>query len=102
MSPPLFLGLDVGTQSVRAALYDATGHCHGYAAAPLDTAHPHPAWAEQDARQWWRAACAAVPAALAKAGAAPDRVAGVGLDTTACTVIACDAAGEPLRPALLW
>jgi ribulokinase len=26
----------------------------------------------------------------------------VGLDCTACTVMACDAGGEPLRPALLW
>src|SRR5207244_7571008 len=32
----------------------------------------------------------------------PDEVVGIGLDCTACTVVACDASGEPLRPALLW
>jgi FGGY-family pentulose kinase len=101
-SSPLFLGLDVGTQSVRAALFDLVGSCRAFATAPLDTRHPHPAWAEQDPGQWWQAARAAVPAALAGAGAGPADVAGIGLDCTACTVLACRADGTPLRPALLW
>lgn len=99
---PLFLGLDVGTQSVRAALYGSDGTCHGYATAPLQTYHPHPAWAEQDAAAWWQATQAAVPAALARAQARPDDVAALGLDATACTVIPCTLDGTPLRRALLW
>jgi FGGY-family pentulose kinase len=99
---PLLLGLDVGTQSVRAALFDLAGACRAYAVAPLDTFHPHPGWAEQDAGQWWAATAAAVPQALAGAGARADDVAGVGLDCTACTVIPCDHDGIPLRRALLW
>ncbi len=98
----LFLGLDVGTQSVRAALYDASGNCRAFATCPLDTTHPRPAWAEQEPSQWWAAARAAVPEALGRAGVPASRVAGVGLDCTACTVVACRANGEPLRPALLW
>src|SRR5215471_9857144 len=101
-SPPLFLGLDVGTQSLRAALFDSKGNCRAYATAPLDTFHPQPAWAEQDAEQWWQAARAAVPSALARAGVAADAVAGIGLDCTACTVIACGLDGAPVRRALLW
>jgi FGGY-family pentulose kinase len=99
---PLFLGLDVGTQSVRAALHDSSGGCRGYATAPLDTVHPRPAWAEQDARAWWQAARTAVVAALAQAAVRGEDVAAVGLDCTACTVLACTADGQPLRPALLW
>jgi FGGY-family pentulose kinase len=99
---PLFLGLDVGTQSVRAALFDPTGQCAAFATGPLDTTHPQPAWAEQDALQWWQAACAAIPAALARAGASPDRVTGIGLDCTACTVLPCRLDGTPVRRALLW
>jgi FGGY-family pentulose kinase len=101
-STPVFLGLDVGTQSVRAALYDASGGCRGYATAPLETVHPRPAWAEQDARAWWPAARAAVAGAVGQAGARGQDVAAIGLDCTACTVVACTADGEPLRPALLW
>jgi len=100
--PPLFLGLDIGTQSVRAALYDSAGMCRGYATASLDTFHPQPAWAEQDAGQWWLATRQAVPEALARAGCKPDEVAGIGLDCTACTVIPCRIDGTPLHRALLW
>lgn len=99
---PLFLGLDVGTQSVRAALIDLAGNCVAYATAPLDTTHPHPGWAEQNPLQWWQAAEEAVPQALDKAGVSADRIAAIGLDCTACTVLACQKDGTPLRPALLW
>jgi FGGY-family pentulose kinase len=101
-SSPLFLGLDVGTQSLRAALFDLHGHCRAFATSPLDTLHPHPGWAEQDAGQWWQAARAAVPDALSRAGAKPETVAGIGLDCTACTVLPCRTDGTPLRRALLW
>lgn len=99
---PLFLGLDVGTQGVRAALYNLQGMCVGSGSAPLDTFHPHPGWAEQHAEQWWYAACAAVPQALARAGVAPESVVAIGLACTACTVLASGLDGTPLRPALLW
>ncbi|MFO0843365.1 MAG: FGGY-family carbohydrate kinase [Gemmataceae bacterium] len=100
--PPLFLGLDIGTQSVRAALYDDAGACRGHGVAPLDTTHPRPGWAEQDPNQWWQAARSAVPQALSRAGASADAVAGVGLDCTACTVVPCALDGTPLHRALLW
>jgi len=102
MPPPLFLGLDVGTQSVRAALYDATGHCHGYATAALDTHHPAPAWAEQSPDQWWHAVGDAVRRAVAEVPGSADAVAALGLDCTACTVLASRADGTPLAPALMW
>src|SRR6516165_4184629 len=84
---PLFLGLDVGTQSLRAALFDPAGNCRAFATSALDTTHPHPSWAEQDPQQWWQAAGDA---------------AAVGLDCTACTVLCCQGDGQPLGRALLW
>jgi FGGY-family pentulose kinase len=104
MSPsqPLFLGLDVGTQSVRAALFDLRGNCQAFATAALDTLHPQPSWAEQDPLHWWQAARNAVPEALARAGVKPETVAGIGLDCTACTVLPCRIDGTPLSRALLW
>src|SRR5437867_2117477 len=99
---PLFLGLDIGTQSARAALFDPKGECHGYDTAALDTSQPRPTWAEQDPHQWWQSARAAVAGAMAKSGASSADVAALGLDCTACTVVACSLGGTPLRPALLW
>jgi len=99
---PYLLGLDVGTQGVRAALVDRRGQTVAFGVAPIETAHPRPTWAEQDPDQWWAAAIAAVRQALGRSGASPEEVAGIGLDCTACTVVPCDASGGPLRAALLW
>jgi FGGY-family pentulose kinase len=100
--PPLFIGLDVGTQSLRAALIDAHGRTVSFGVAPIVTTYPRPGWAEQEPGEWWSAAVTAVKQALAHPDVEPGRVVGIGLDCTACTVVACDLAGEPLRPALLW
>jgi FGGY-family pentulose kinase len=98
----LLLGLDVGTQSLRAALVDVHGKTVAFGVAPIETTYPHPGWAEQNPLEWWSAAATAVQLALAQGQIAPERIIAVGLDCTACTVVAADFSGEPLRPALLW
>src|SRR5215467_4135592 len=45
----------------------------------------------------WGSRCA-----VAQAGVQPGDIAAIGLDTTCCSVVALDAAGEALRPALIW
>lgn len=99
---PILLGLDVGTQSLRAALIDLNGRTLGFATAPIDTQYPQPTWAEQDPEQWWSSARFAVAQVLETVAGSAERIAGIGLDCTACTVVACDLDGQPLRPALLW
>ena len=99
---PLFLGIDVGTQSLRATVIDATGNCRSFATSPIHTTYPQPGWAEQDALEWWQAAQEAVPQALAGGQVKPGDIAGIGLDCTACTVLPCREDGAPLRKALLW
>ncbi|MFO0950862.1 MAG: FGGY-family carbohydrate kinase [Isosphaeraceae bacterium] len=96
------LGLDVGTQSLRAALVDLTGRTVAFGVCPIETRYPHPTWAEQDPAQWWSAAREAVSRAIELKGIRPEQVVGLGLDCTACTVVACDHDGTVLRPALLW
>jgi FGGY-family pentulose kinase len=81
---------------------DPAGNTRAFAVAPIETRFPIPTWAEQDPDSWWAAARSAVPNALSNAGIKPDRIAAIGLDTTACTVVACDNKGVSLRPALLW
>ena len=95
-------GLDVGTQSLRAALVDLDGRTVAFGVAPIETTFPRPTWAEQQPQSWWSAAKLAVGLALAQADVRAEQVIGIGLDCTACTVVAADADGTPLRPALLW
>lgn len=43
-----------------------------------------------------------MPQALAQAGLHPSDISGLSVDGTSCTVVACNAEGVPLRPAILW
>ena len=53
ITAPLFLGVDVGTESVRCGLFDGSGKCLNIAVAANKTYIPHPGWAEQDPKQIW-------------------------------------------------
>ena len=55
-----------------------------------------PGRALQDLADWLQALEAAVPAALAESGLAPQAIEGVGLDFTACTILPCIGDGTPL------
>ncbi len=96
------LGIDVGTQSVRAALIEPGGQTKVFGVAELKTRYPNPGWAEQDPDDWWAAIRQAVGNALTSANVDPASIVGIGLDATACTVVACQSDGTILRPALLW
>lgn len=99
---PYVIGVDGGTESLRAFVFDLTGRPLASHACPYETRFPGPAMAEQNPEDWWAALGAAVRGAVAAAGVDPAAAVGFGLDTTCCTVVALDAAGRPLRPALLW
>ena len=63
---------------------------------------PGPAWAEQDPADWWRAAQAAVRDVLAKARVEAGQIACVGLSGQMHGAVLLDAAGEVLRPSIIW
>jgi ribulokinase len=96
------LGVDGGTESIRAIVFDLEGRPKGSHASEYQTQFPKPGWAEQHPEAWWRAMGQAARGALAAAGIAPDQVIAMAVDTTCCSVVALDADGTPLRPAMIW
>jgi FGGY-family pentulose kinase len=96
------LGIDLGTQGVRCALFDLEGRLVATAARPYGTSHPRPMWAEQDPEAWWQATVAAIRETVERAGVPPVAVRALSYDCASCNVVALDGAGRPLRPALLW
>lgn len=99
---PFVIGVDGGTESLRAFVFDLAGRPLAAHASAYETRFPGPAMAEQQPEDWWRALGEAVRGAVAAAGVDPEAAIGFGLDTTCCTVVALDANGRALRPALLW
>ena len=98
-----FLGIDVGTGGTRALIMDASGRVISSGTeehAPF--ASPHPGWAEQDPRDWWRACCAAVKKALQKLSVPGEEIACVGFSGQMHGAVLLDADGEVVRPALIW
>ena len=101
----MFLGIDVGTGGTRALLIDRSGKVlasHSAEHAPIHSEHI--GWAEQDPADWWRATKLAIAGALAAAKAAghADEVEAVGLTGQMHGCVMLDAAGQVLRPALIW
>ncbi len=97
------LSIDNGTQSVRALIFDSQG---ALVAKNRVTIEPYysraPGLAEQDPRIFWDALCQACQGLWAEGRIPKERLAGVALTTQRSTVINIDAAGRPLRPAIVW
>jgi xylulokinase len=94
------LGLDLGTSGVKAVLLGTDGRLLAEAEAGYPVDSPHPGWAETDPPAWWRAVSTAVRDARDRAADIP--VAAIGIDGQMHGLVLTDAAGQHLRPALLW
>jgi len=84
------VGLDVGTTGVKAVMISPDGEVLGRAEEEYPLSIPQPGWAEQDPEDWWRAV---------------ERIGWegpVGLSGQMHGLVLLDAAGEELRPAILW
>ncbi|MGA2380604.1 MAG: FGGY family carbohydrate kinase, partial [Spirochaetia bacterium] len=57
MSPKLFIGVDIGTQGVKAAVYDGEGQCLGEAFRKSELLHPVPGAVEEDPERQVRSTC---------------------------------------------
>jgi xylulokinase len=97
-----FLGLDIGTSSVKALLIDAAQRVAAVASAPLEVSRPQPLWSEQDPEAWWQATLAAVAEVRAAAPAEWAALAGIGLSGQMHGATLLDRTGRVLRPAILW
>ncbi|WOB43039.1 xylulokinase [Thermoleptolyngbya oregonensis NK1-22] len=95
----MFLGIDLGTSSLKALLMSADGTVIAEASHPYPVNAPHPGWAESDPQDWWNAGAIAVRKAVQSYAA---QVQAIGLSGQMHGVVVCDGAGNPLRSAILW
>lgn len=95
----LWIGIDLGTQSVRVLAVDGSGAVAGAGEHPLTSRRNGPRH-EQDPEQWWTALRVACGQALQ--GLPAGAVRGVAVDATSGTVLLADPQGRPLTAALMY
>ncbi|HEY6852360.1 MAG TPA: ribulokinase [Terracidiphilus sp.] len=100
----LVLGVDFGTLSVRASVFDheAGRLSSGTAQYPLKRKKEDPDFATQGHADHLRALCVATSAALASGGIDGRSIAAVAIDTTGSSVVMVDEQLKPLDDYYLW
>lgn len=93
--PRAYIGVDVGTTSTRAGVFDEAGALLATARHPIRIWHEAGDIVEQSSQDIWEACARSVRAAMAEAALAPDSVGGIGFDAT-CSLVVLDRQGEPL------
>ena len=90
-----FIGIDVGTSSARAGIFDENGSLLATARHPITVWHEAGSVVEQSSSEIWAACAASVRAAMAEAALPASAIKGIGFDAT-CSLVVVDVAGNPL------
>lgn len=98
----MLIAHDLGTSGNKASLHDFSGRMLATATAEYPTHYAPDTTSEQDPRHWWDAVVATTAQLLATAGVGADQVDGICVSGQMMGLVMLDAAGEPVRPAMIW
>lgn len=93
--PHYVIGVDVGTGSARAGIFELTGRMVSSAKHDIALFRASGSIVEQSSAEIWSAVCDAVKGALSQAAVPPDRIAGIGFDAT-CSLVVLGPGGQSL------
>ncbi len=96
----MYLGLDLGTSSVKAIIMNEQGDVVASHSIPLTLSRPHPQWSEQDPQAWWQATDEAIKQ-LSRTQPM-EQIQAIGLSGQMHGAVLLDAQQNILRPAILW
>ena len=97
------MSLDEGTTSARCILFDRQGKLRSTAQKEFGQIYPKPGWVEHDPMEIWSSQLAVAIEAMAKIGAGPEQISGIGITNQRETVIVWDKrTGEPVYNAIVW
>ena len=89
------IGVDVGSGSVRAGIFDLNGSLLSHATEKITTTRRSGSRVEQSSQEIWQAVCSCIRNALTLADVCAQSVAGIGFDAT-CSLVVLDKNGDPL------
>lgn len=109
-SRSFYIGVDVGTGSARAGVFDSEGRMLISGSHPIKMWEPQINFVEQSSEDIWQAVCSAVSSAVEEAGIEPEQIKGIGFDAT-CSMAVVDEqddpvtispTGDPERNVIVW
>lgn len=95
MTGKYYIGVDVGTGSARAGVFDETGKMRGTAQHPIEMNRPEIDFVEQSSENIWSMVCRSVRDAVEEAGVDEKHIGGIGFDAT-CSLVALDGDDAPV------
>ena len=95
MNTVYYLGIDVGSASVRTGVYNAEGNRLAFATRPIKQFRPKPEFVEQSSTDIWDQICEATREAVARADVPTEKVRSIGIDAT-CSLVAVSEGGKPV------
>ena len=98
----MYLGIDLGTSSVKVLLLNAQHEIVAQNSQPLNISRPKPLWSEQDPHEWWQATCSAIKEISELHAVLLQQVQAIGLSGQQHGAVLLDKTGRVLRPAILW
>ena len=98
----MYLGLDVGTSELKALLLNESNRVVATTGVPLTVQTSQPLWSEQDPNAWWQATLQVMAQLKAQHPEALAQVKSIGLSGQMHGAVLLNAAGDVLRPAMLW
>ena len=96
----LYIGVDLGTSSVKLVLMDETGKIHGTTSREYKLYFPQPGWSEQEPADWYNEAIAGLKDLLKDVD--KSEVAGISFGGQMHGLVILDENDEVIRPAILW
>lgn len=96
----LYIGIDLGTSSVKLLLMDGNGNIKSTVSREYPLYFPYPGWSEQEPEDWYRETMLGLEELLD--GFDGNEVAGLGFGGQMHGLVILDGEGQVIRPAILW
>ena len=95
-----YIGIDLGTSAAKLLLVDGKGNIRKSVTREYPLILPRPGWSEQDPLKWWDAVVSGIRELTEGEDSASVR--GIGAGGQMHGLVALDADGNVIRPAILW
>ncbi|MGH4139374.1 xylulokinase [Clostridium sp.] len=97
-----FLGIDLGTSSVKVIVMDCNGKVINNVSKNYEISYPNIGWAEQNPEDWWYSTKECIKEVIAQSGLESVEITGIGFSGQMHSLVLLDKDNEVLMPAILW